>query len=426
MAASEQVVAWVGLDWADDQHEVRVCDAGSGEVESEQVKQSPEAIQQWVLKLRSRFVRGRVAIALEQKRGGLMAALMAYDFLQLYPVNPHTLSSFRQALYPSGKKDDPHDATLLLELVQTHHQRLRCWRPDTVQTRRLQALVEDRRHWVDQRKRFEQQLVAALKNYYPHPLQWFNPISKALALDFLSRCPSLTQAQKLTSSSLRAMLRRHRVRHVDSRLARLLEQISSSCPLTEDAALVETGALKVRALVTQLQDLVNTIADYDRRIDQAFGEHPDGALFAGFTGAGASLAPRLVAAFGTDRSRFTDARQVQQFSGIAPVTRRSGRSCVVHWRRGCPKFIRQTFHEYAACSMPHSPWARAYYLQQRGRGLGHHAAVRALAYKWIRILFRCWKDRVPYDEQFYCQRLKENNSPLFALINQSNTYGSLA
>lgn len=423
MATSQEMAAWIGLDWADEQHEVRLRVSGQQQVEVEQIKNDPADLQEWIGRLRKRFAGRPVAIALEQSRGGLMAALMGHDFIYLYPVNPRTLSLYRQALSPSGKKDDPDDALLLLELVQGHSDRLRRWKPDTVATRQLQLLTEGRRHWVEQRKRFEQQLVAALKGYYPQPLQWFEGMNRGLLLDFLSRYPSLQQARRARRVSLRALFRRRGVREADSKAASLQQQIGCSCSLTEDPALLEAGTFKVLALVEQLRSLMATITSYEKRIAQLFAEHEEGPLFRSFHGAGPALAPRLLASLGTDRSRFADAREVQQWSGIAPVTRRSGRSCQAYWRRGCPKFVRQTFHEFAACSLPHSRWARAYYLQQRGRGLGHHAAVRALAYKWIRILFRCWKNRTPYDEQLYCESLKRKNSKLFALMQELSPCG---
>jgi hypothetical protein len=88
----------------------------------------------------------------------------------------------------------------------------------------------------------------------------------------------------------------------------------------------------------------------------------------------------------------------------------------VHWRLACPKFLRQTFHEFANASRKKSRWARAYYEQQRQRGASHHAAVRALAYKWIRVLYRCWKDRTPYDEQVYVKALQRHHSPLWLAV----------
>ena len=143
-----------------------------------------------------------------------------------------------------------------------------------------------------------------------------------------------------------------------------------------------------------------------------FASHPDHDLFASFPGAGPVCAPRLAAAFGTDRTRWATATELQAHAGIAPVTERSGKACWVHHRLACPKFLKQTFHEYADQSIRFSAWARAYYDQQRGRGNDHHAALRALAFKWMRILFRCWQDRTSYDEATYLDALRRRGSAL--------------
>jgi hypothetical protein len=124
------------------------------------------------------------------------------------------------------------------------------------------------------------------------------------------------------------------------------------------------------------------------------------------------LAPRLLVAFGEQRQRFTSAEELQKYAGIAPVTERRGKKSWVHWRLQCPTFLRQTFVEWAAESTRHSFWAQVSYQQQRDQGKAHHAAVRALAFKWIRIRFRCWQDRTPYDESVYLQALKRHRIPL--------------
>ena len=138
--------------------------------------------------------------------------------------------------------------------------------------------------------------------------------------------------------------------------------------------------------------------------------HPDFALFNALPGAGPVFAPRLLVAFREQRYRCAD--DLQKYAGIAPVTERSGKTSWVHWRWACPTFLRQTFVEWASQSIQHSFWAHAYYQQQRARGNSHQAAVRGLAFKWLRILFRCWQDRVPYDESRYLQALRRRGSPL--------------
>jgi hypothetical protein len=119
----------------------------------------------------------------------------------------------------------------------------------------------------------------------------------------------------------------------------------------------------------------------------------------------------LIAAVGSKRQRFASANEMACCFGVAPVTAGSGQSRWVHWRWACSKFVRQSFHEWAACSIRTCEWARQYYDQQRDKGKGHHAAVRALAYKWIRIYFRCWRDGVAYSEERYLKAKSTHTLP---------------
>jgi len=138
----------------------------------------------------------------------------------------------------------------------------------------------------------------------------------------------------------------------------------------------------------------------------------DYRLFQDLPGAGKNLAPRLLAAFGEGRQRYQRADELQKYAGIAPVTERSGKKSGVHWRWQCPKFMRQTFVEWAGQTINKSFWAGAYYRQQREKGSSYQAAVRALAFKWIRILHRCWMTRTPYDETTYLNALRTRGSPI--------------
>lgn len=161
---------------------------------------------------------------------------------------------------------------------------------------------------------------------------------------------------------------------------------------------------------------LQAIERFDAQIEAVACELPDYALFRALPGAGPTYAPRLLAAFGEQRNRYASAAQLQQYSGIAPVVERSGKKCWVHWRLQCPKFLRQTFVEWAAESIPRCFWAGAYYRQQRDKGCSHQAALRALAFKWIRIVYRCWQTRTPYDESIYLNALKRRHSPLLQSI----------
>jgi transposase len=410
-----ELAAFVGLDWADQTHVVTLQPAGSDRRENFTLDQTPEALQAWIQLLRDRFGGRPIAIAVEQTRGALIYALMHVEFLHLYPVNPQTLAKMRQAFYPSGAKDDPMDADLLLEVLMTHRQHLRVWVPDNVLTRSIQLLTEGRRHLVDERTALTNQLTAALKAYFPQALDWFGDLHTARACAFLQRWPSLQQLKRATTSSIRKFYQTQGYRGQD-KLDQLIIHIQQAQPLTDDGAVLLASAMMVQALVSQIPSLTESIERYDQQIASLFAQHDDSTLFGSFPGAGSTLAPRLLAAFGSDRNRFEFATEMQQLSGIAPVTEKSGKSCWIHWRLACSKFLRQSFHEFAGQSILQSHWARAYYDQQRQRGKSHHAALRALAYKWIRIIFRCWKNRTPYNEALYCKGLRLRGSGLAAAL----------
>jgi len=412
---SPPIVAWIGIDWADQEHHVCLQAAGSAEVEHLVVAQRPEALQGWVQQLRARFPQGGIAIALEQSRGALIYALMSYDFLLLYPVPGKTLADYRKAFFGSGAKGDPRDAELVLELLRCHRDRLHLWAPDDVATRHLGLLNEQRRKLVDDRTALTNRLGSLLKESFPQALDWAGELGKPTACEFLVKWPSLSAAQKARPSTLRDFYRRH-FRPQPEELERRLAEIRQAQPLTSDAAVLESQALIVPLLAAQLQVLLASLKPLEAAIAKLFSQHPDCDLWDILPGAGNALAPRLLVAFGTDRKRYQNAGELQTFSGIAPVTASSGNSRWIHWRWACPKFLRQTFQEFAAQSIARSTWAKAYYLQQINRGKHHHAAVRALAFKWIRILYRCWQNHTPYNEQKYLQALARRGSPLVAYL----------
>lgn len=412
--ASEQLVAWIGLDWADNQHQISSYDIASGQVETYALKHSPETLQQWLDDLRKRYNGGKVAVVLEQSRGAVLYALMSCDFVVLYPVNPQALASYRKAFYTSGAKDDPRDATLLMEMVSKHPERFRAWVPEDADTRSLRLLVEARRKLVNQLTRSTNQLTSCLKSYFPQAIEWAGDLNSRQACDFLKHWPTLEALQQARPSRLRKFYLsygRPRVETIEGRL----EQIKQALPLTNDPAAVLAGSLMARALVAQIQPLMAAIEEFDDEIKRLFQKHPDRQVFKSLPGAGAALAPRLLAAFGADRERWTSAAEIQTFSGIAPVTVQSGKKRFVHRRLACSKFVRQTFHEFAGSSIVWCDWAKAYYGHLIAHGKGRHAALRAVAYKWIRIMYICWKNRTPYQEEIFLKSLAQRGSHLSQL-----------
>jgi transposase len=399
-----EFAAFVGIDWADQKHAWALQIPGHREVERGDLDHTPEAVDVWAADLARRFAGCPIAVALEQSRGSLLFMLTKYAHLVLFPVHPTTLSDYRKSFRPSGAKSDPSDAGLLVDLLVRHREKLRRLNPDTEQTRTLQFLVEARRKFVNDKARCSNRLTAYLKMYFPQVLGWFSEVTSPIAGDFLERWPSLQKLQKARPETLRKFfIQRHscKLDNIDRRL----EEIRRAMPATHDAAVTCSCSAAVLALVRIVRAVRDAIVSYDEQIETLAREHPDFAIIDSLPGVGPALAPRLIAALGTQRDRYRSASELQSYSGIAPVLASSGKQCWVHWRWACPKFLRQTFHEWAAHSIGSSAWAKAYYVQQRAKGKPRNTVVRALAFKWIRILFRCWKDRKPYSEDVYRQAL---------------------
>jgi transposase len=412
LPAPSGYAAFVGIDWADEQHAVSLCAAGSTQVVRATLDQTPEALSQWASNLRTRFPNGKIAVALEQARGALLAALSSYEHIVLYPINPKSLARFREALYPSRSKNDPVDADLLLELLCKHPEHLRPLQPDTVETRQLALLTEHRRGFVDQRTALSNQLSAHIKAIFPQAFSFLGEdLGSPMATDFLKKWPTLQALQKVKPATLRKFYYGHNSRS-EQQIVQRLALLQSAIPLTSDPALLAVHSLVIQTLAAQLAALRPFITRYDEQIAEIFAAHSDAPIFASLPGAGAVLAPRLLASLGTNRSRFPKAVALSCYTGTAPVTEQSGKNQYwVHIRWSCPKFLRQSWHEFANASIKFCTWAAATYEASRKK-MGHQQAVRKLAFKWQRIVWRMWQDHKPYDETLHLASLaKKQSSP---------------
>ena len=391
----DTVVAYIGLDWADERHSVHLQPA-NGAIEHRELEQKPAVLHEWIAQLQQRFGGGKIAVALEQRKGAVIHALLMYDCFVLYPINPKALARYREAFRTSGAKDDPLDSELPPDLVVRHRDQLARVGPrhrresHTAGPLRTAPKIGESACRVDQSAH--------------QPVEAVPPASARVGRRPWRRCRRATfsrngrrspSLQRARPGTIRQFYRAHNCRKaavIEARLA----AIANARPLTTDAAVIEPLSLSVQTYATQLRTLIGAIQTFDARIAELFAVHGDHDVFTSFPVAGDVCAPRLAAAFGTDRTRWDSAAELQAHSGIAPVTERSGKTVWVHHRLACPKFVKQTFHEFADQSIRFSRWARASYDQQRARGNDHHAALRALAYKWLRILFRCWKERRAY------------------------------
>jgi len=331
MEHHEPFAALIGLDWSDQKHDLCLVDTETGNRELSATSHTPEALKEWARALRTRFGGAQVAVCLEQSRGSLIYALMKYDFLTLYPINPQTLSRFREAFTPSRAKSDPTDAEFLVELLIHHRERLKAWTPDDERTRTLQFLVEHRRRLVGDQTRISNRLTALLKGYFPQVLQWFPDIRTKMVCDFLLRWSSLNALTGVRHATLEKFFREHnsqRTETVEKRIAALKTAVA----LTKDKAVIVSSTVMVKALAAQMKTTLAAIKEFDREIEALCCAHEDFDLFASLPGAGKVYASRLLTAIGSNRERWATADELLCFSGVAPVIERSGKSSWTRWR----------------------------------------------------------------------------------------------
>ena len=400
---------FVGIDWADKEHCVYVFDSKTGSSKQRQLLQRPQDLLQRGTKMRTDYPGQPLMICLEQGRGPLMATLSSMTWLTCYHLNPKSLARYREARFPSRRKNDPVDAKLLCEYVLHHHESMRPCKPMDEIAIKLTRYTEQRRKLVDDRSAKLNALRAELKLYYPQILEWFSVINTKTVWDLLLKWPTLDSLKNAKKHHLLAFLHAHRVRS-KKLLTEWPDAVQQAINLHQDTAISETASMTVLSLCHLLLSLQKSIEKYDTVIASLVSSSEDRLIFDSFPGVGKQLLPRMIAAFGSNRTRYKDANSIQELAGIAPVVEASGQASWVHFRWAASRFMRQTFHEHAVHSIAKSVWARNYYLHAIEQGRKHHVVIRALAFKWLRIIFACWKNSTQYDEGKYLEQLRKSGS----------------
>lgn len=401
----KEVRLFIGIDWADTKHDCYVIDR-NGKGFHQELPHSPESISSWVAEMLKLADGGSIAIMLEQSRGPLVYALMFRKDVLLYPVNPKQFARYRES-YPGTGKDDPTDSRYLARMLRERIATMTAWQPDDDDTRLLANLAEQRRKIVNSQVKLRQQLICYLKSYFPLALELFGKEWQlSLLLSVLGRWDDPRKFRRADRRLIRRVLTEHS-KFSEKQQNEIIARIRSAQLLCTDEALISPTAMAVKLLVNQVQQSRKAIQQFDTEISGLMKKHPDAHLFTSLRGAGPILAPRLLCAFGSQRDRWADADSLAAFCGVAPVTRKSGKQCHVKRRYACPKYLRQTFHEFVDNARKYCPWTKARYRMLRDRGMKHHATLRKIARSWIRILFRVWKTRVPFDCERYIITLKQ-------------------
>jgi transposase len=383
---------YAGIDWADQHHEVVVINEHGRRVGATRVAHSVEGLDTLVAFLREASAAGdEIACIIETPNGLLVSALLDAG-LAVYPVNPGTVDRKRA---PSGAKTDALDAYLLARTGRSDLADLRRLQLDGPLIRELKVLTRDQETLVRDQTRLVNQLTACLKAYYPMALRFFSKLQQGRTLAFLTAFPTPAAVHAATPESILAAMRAVG-QPIGAAQAREIVATAQGRHLQADDVVTRAKARLMVALVAQLQVVLSTVAAYDREIGRLFVQHADAALFASLPRAGKRLAPRLLAEWGDDRTRYGSAAAVQALGGTSPVPKASGKLVRAQKRYACNKSLRDALYQFAWQSTLKEEWAAAYYQRKRREGKTHAVAVRALANQWVRIIFAIWRKGETY------------------------------
>ena len=315
----------------------------------------------------------------------------------IYPLNPLAVSRYRDRYTASRAKSDSFDAELIAQALRTDRHRFRPLKPDSDLVRELRILVQDQRRFIQTKAMFLNQLHSCLMKYYLVSMELFENLDSSLALDYLKTFP---RPMRVTAKRIEKFLRKHHRPYPDEK-SKGMAKLISEFQLPVDEFTVRARSRSMLALVEQIKSLRDQIQGYQDEIDKLFEQHPDAAVFKSLPGAGEINGPRLMIEIGDNRERYSGPNSLQCEAGTSPVTKASGHMRIITMRRACRKTFRDTVHQYAFCTLRLTPWAKAFYDQQRAKGKNHSVALRALGDKWLKIIYHLWKEQIPYDENVY-------------------------
>jgi transposase len=384
---------YAGIDWADAHHDALVIDETGQRVSSLRVAHTPEGLSHLISFLSSIAPnKEQMACIIETNHGLLIATLLEAGF-PVYPVNPKTVDRRRSA---SGAKTDTIDAYLLAKTGRADLADLRQLKPDSPVVAELKALTRDQDALIQSQTRLVNQLTACLKAYYPVALQLFTKLHQPITLKFLHTYPTPQAAQVASVEQIAALLKSSR-HPTPVKTAQRIWHTLQQPHLQADAITTRTKSRLMLALVVQLVPLLEQIAAYDKEISTLFLTHADQEVFSSLPGAGKRLAPRILAEWGDDRERYSDANSVQALAGTSPVAYESGNYSKPHKRSACIKPLRNALQQFARQSTKQEAWALAYYQRKRTEGKSHSMALRALANVWVRLLYAMWLKHECYE-----------------------------
>ncbi|GAC1380527.1 MAG: IS110 family transposase [Acidimicrobiales bacterium] len=393
--AALEPIAFVGVDWASEEHAVCVLGTNGRKTSSFTAAHTRDGFERLVRRLAGLGPAGQVPVAIERPDGRLVDALLEAGH-PVVAVSPNAIKAWRESEVLSGAKDDPGDAEVIAEYLRLRAHKLSVLAPFSEETRALRAVVRARDDLVEQRVAAHNQLEACLDAFWPGAKAVFADVTSEIALAFLERYPTPGSARALGDKRMAAFLTKHGYSGRRP-AAELLERLRAAPEGIADGPEAEARRDAVLGYVRVIRALNASIRSLDRSVAAHLGEHPDGEIFSSLPRSGRINAAQMLAQWGDCREAYDSPEGVAALAGVTPVTKKSGKYEAVHFRWACDKRFRRAITTFADNSRHDSPWAADIYQRAIARGCDHPHAVRVLARAWIRVIWRCWTDRVAYD-----------------------------
>jgi hypothetical protein len=406
---------FMGCDWATRHHDVVVLDREGRIVLDLQISHTAEGwrhLRDQLVHLAGPDLRV-VAVTIETTCGPAVEQLLALG-CSVYPLNSKAGERYRDRKAPSGVKTDHLDALSFADALRTDGH---AWRPLNREDPRCRSCgfcAEMRssssssgppwstscaRHWRNTTQRFSKRLMIG---------------SCRLPGTLWNGFPTPQELKKAGKRQWEKFLHTHRL-YRSSTYAKRLEIFGRATEFCGSQAVTNAKSILAVAVAKQLRVLEQQLRVYRDQITLLFREHPDHDLFGSLPGVGEKLGPRLLSECGDDRGRFEGHEALQSYAGTAPISFQSGQVHRVLFRRACNKHLRAAVHLWADLSRAQCTWAQVYYEQKRREGKSHACALRCLGQRWLKILWKMWQTKQPYDEQLHTRNQVKHGSWVLAL-----------
>lgn len=398
-----------GVDWSEKRHQVCICNESGALVSSLAIEHSVEGFQRLARERQKLGVpAAECLVAIETAHNPVVDYLLDLG-CTVYIIPPSSTKGYRERYRSSGAYNDASDAWLLADVVRMNRQHHQPWQAHSALVQQIRVQVRQLRVLGRTMQQQEGQLRAALLRTYPLAVDWFSSLKREILLHLLIAYPTAAEGRALSLEQFKAFCRAHQYSRSDL-IATRYAQLQADLPQATAEA-VQAYRPYVRRLATLLLAHVEAHQEALRELQRLFRQHPDAPIFDSLPGAGDLLAPALLGKLGEQRERFPTAGALQSLAGTCPVTQQSGQTRHVFFRRGCDREFRHIAQQVALASLKTSTWATAYWTDVRRHSRSDSHATRALANRWLAIIWKLWQSRTPYNEEYHLQQRMQRRKP---------------